>query len=350
MIKFLKKTALVLILLKTVILPVMAENVYRRAGTTGADFLKLGIGARAAGMGEAFTGMPGDISGIYYNPASLGFIDNYRGGLSHNIWFENISYDFVSGVLPTRFGIFAAHGRYLYYQDNIMETELDKNSLSPIPTGSNLKAYDAVYGLSYARSFQLAGYKDIVSLGININVINRRLASYTASAVSSDLGLLWNLIIKNKEFNVGFSIRNLGTSIDFGDEKERLPREFRLGVNSKISINRVHSLVTGLDLVQPFDNQLRVNLGMEYNINDILFLRAGYKITGYNLENLSAGFGFRIKSIQLDYAWEPYGGYFSNTHRVSLTFPIDKKRSHSQKKIRPLKITPWSFLDRSKRK
>ena len=57
MMKFLKKTALVLILLKTVILPVMAENVYRRAGTTGADFLKLGLGARAAGRGKRKIGM-----------------------------------------------------------------------------------------------------------------------------------------------------------------------------------------------------------------------------------------------------------------------------------------------------
>lgn len=40
-----------------------------KAGTSGLSFLKLGIGARPTGMGEAFTSISGDIFSLYWNPA-----------------------------------------------------------------------------------------------------------------------------------------------------------------------------------------------------------------------------------------------------------------------------------------
>src|SRR4029077_8125627 len=42
-----------------------------QVGTSGAQFLKIGPGARPVGMGEAFTGVPDDIHAIYWNPAGL---------------------------------------------------------------------------------------------------------------------------------------------------------------------------------------------------------------------------------------------------------------------------------------
>ncbi|NMB65229.1 MAG: hypothetical protein GYA16_10230, partial [Spirochaetes bacterium] len=38
-------------------------------GTSGADFLEIGVGSRPLGMGEAFTAEVGDVNAIYYNPA-----------------------------------------------------------------------------------------------------------------------------------------------------------------------------------------------------------------------------------------------------------------------------------------
>ncbi|HOM87997.1 MAG TPA: hypothetical protein PLU42_08165, partial [Spirochaetota bacterium] len=38
-------------------------------GTSGADFLEIGVGSRPLGMGEAFTAEVNDINAIYYNPA-----------------------------------------------------------------------------------------------------------------------------------------------------------------------------------------------------------------------------------------------------------------------------------------
>ncbi|NWF90983.1 MAG: hypothetical protein HXY50_16170, partial [Ignavibacteriaceae bacterium] len=39
-----------------------------KVGTTAAQFLKIGAGARAIGMGGTYTAVSNDIYSIYYNP------------------------------------------------------------------------------------------------------------------------------------------------------------------------------------------------------------------------------------------------------------------------------------------
>ncbi|MEQ1920553.1 MAG: hypothetical protein ABL955_15300, partial [Elusimicrobiota bacterium] len=41
------------------------------AGTSGAQFLKLGSGARAGAMADAFAAIADDANAAYYNPAGL---------------------------------------------------------------------------------------------------------------------------------------------------------------------------------------------------------------------------------------------------------------------------------------
>ena len=43
-----------------------------KVGTTAAQFIKLGVGARAIGMGGTFVAEASDLSALYWNPAGLG--------------------------------------------------------------------------------------------------------------------------------------------------------------------------------------------------------------------------------------------------------------------------------------
>ena len=43
-----------------------------KTGTTAAQFLKLGIGSKALGIGGAFTSIADDPSCLYWNPGGLG--------------------------------------------------------------------------------------------------------------------------------------------------------------------------------------------------------------------------------------------------------------------------------------
>ncbi len=61
-------------------------------GTTGATFLKLGAGARAIGMGSAFTGLSDDASAIYWNPAGLGFTKRWELSFNYQKHFADFDY------------------------------------------------------------------------------------------------------------------------------------------------------------------------------------------------------------------------------------------------------------------
>ena len=42
-----------------------------KVGTAGAQFLEIGVSARAIGMGEAYVAVSNDATAMYYNPAGL---------------------------------------------------------------------------------------------------------------------------------------------------------------------------------------------------------------------------------------------------------------------------------------
>lgn len=60
-------------LLAGLILLVFPEWAWGQAkvGTAGAQFLELGVSARAIAMGDAFLSICDDASAVYYNPAGL---------------------------------------------------------------------------------------------------------------------------------------------------------------------------------------------------------------------------------------------------------------------------------------
>ena len=70
------------------------------AGTSGAQFLKLGAGARAAGMSDAFTAIADDAFAAYYNPAGLARMDRPQLGGAHSAMFQSVSYQSLSFVVP----------------------------------------------------------------------------------------------------------------------------------------------------------------------------------------------------------------------------------------------------------
>ncbi|TKJ43238.1 hypothetical protein CEE34_11605, partial [Candidatus Aerophobetes bacterium Ae_b3a] len=59
-------------------------------GTTTASFLKIGIGARAAAMGDAFTALALDGTSLYWNPAALSQIKTKDISAAYNSWLEEI--------------------------------------------------------------------------------------------------------------------------------------------------------------------------------------------------------------------------------------------------------------------
>ena len=81
-----------------------------RAGTRGAAFLALGVGARAQALGGAYGAMADDISALYWNSAGIAQIDGFSAGMTTARLFTDldIQHTFIGVVLPiglTRLGV-----------------------------------------------------------------------------------------------------------------------------------------------------------------------------------------------------------------------------------------------------
>src|SRR5215471_4820039 len=74
----------------------------QRAGTSSATFLRIGVGARAVGMGETFVAVANDPSAIYWNPAGLASLQRREFSISHVQWPADIGYEHVTLTLPSR--------------------------------------------------------------------------------------------------------------------------------------------------------------------------------------------------------------------------------------------------------
>ena len=67
-------------------------------GTTGFAFLKLGVGARAMGLGSAYVALADDPTAIYWNAAGLASLTGTQVTAMHNEWIQD-SFD-LGGRIP----------------------------------------------------------------------------------------------------------------------------------------------------------------------------------------------------------------------------------------------------------
>src|SRR5262245_56052429 len=95
----------------------------QRVGTSSGSFLRIGIGARATGLGETFVAVANDPSAIYWNPAGLASIQRSELLLSHIEWPADIRYEHGAWVLPVR-----RLGGSVAFQFGILTTEIDETT------------------------------------------------------------------------------------------------------------------------------------------------------------------------------------------------------------------------------
>ena len=65
----------------------------------GALFLRIPVGARASGMGDAYTAVAEDASATWWNPAGLAFINRTETGNNTAIGYHNTTQTKILGIL-----------------------------------------------------------------------------------------------------------------------------------------------------------------------------------------------------------------------------------------------------------
>ncbi len=280
-------------------------------GTTGAQFLKIGTGARPVAMGGSFVAVANDANAIYWNPAGLSEIKVRQIATTYQSWFEGINYTYLSYIQPLRdtsidYGTIGISIAYLN-TGNIPKTDIDADD-NIIEQGDCFGAFDTYLILSYGGRIRN------LLLGSNVKFIKQKIEEETASTYALDGGILY---IPSDNLRFGLAIQNIGGTIKFVDESDPLPVNIKAGITYRFDSNSLLSLDTNFPLEC---NQPNFHLGVEHPLSNLFVFRGGYKTDTISdldaLSGLSLGLGFKWNRYHIDYAWVPYGN-LGQTHYIS---------------------------------
>jgi hypothetical protein len=299
----------------------------QRAGTISGTFLKIGVGARAVGMGESFVAVANDPTAVYWNPAGLASMQRQEISFNHLSWPGDVNYEHVAFVLPVR-----RLGGSLAFQVGALSTQMDETTeLMPFGTGRSFTYSDIVAGAAYARR-----WTDKLLIGAGMKYVREDLGSGVGGPVTSavlvDIGSIYymgygSVRIATSLSNFGSLLKPSGNYVGPAPLNEVRsydgfdpPTVFRYGVAFEPIENQRQKLTTSLEINQPSDNQQQLKLGFEWTWERQLALRSGYNFSADELK-LSAGVGLFVSIGQakttVDYSYTD-GGYLGGINRVAL--------------------------------
>lgn len=284
------------------------------------DFIQLGISARSAGLGGAFTSMTKDQTALFFNPGSLSTVEK-----------SDVSATFMKHVLDISSGMAT-------YTLPIEKNSTERMAISAVYTtyGSfdRTDEFGTVTGSFSANNVALMGtYSNeldtTLSYGVTAKLMYATLDDLASSALAIDAGVLYRM--PTSRTNIGFSILNIGTQLStFEGITDRMPLDVRLGINHRLRglpllLNfSLHHLADDADVF--FDRIGNFSIGGEFILSKVLDLRIGYdnyvrnatSIQGQRrFSGFAAGVGVRTAYVQIDYGVSALGTAGS-IHRLTL--------------------------------
>jgi len=279
-------------------------------GKIGLSYLKIGIDARAAAMGDAYTAVANDASATYWNPAGLAGSEENSVILMHNSWLQDVkqefgSVQFVNGVhnIAVSLNMISVTG-----------IELRDEAASEIPIG-NTHALNTYLGLAYAT--EIFGSWQF---GVQAKYLYEKYYLYSADGFALDLGLKKKNLFKDLSW--GLVIQNLGKMATLKEEATKLPLNLRTGLSYLLPFQILENRpLAAADINYVMDDVTTFNLGFQVPLVNYVDIRFGY-VLGRETQSLTAGFGLNYGLFHIAYAFVPYSYDLGNSHRFSLKVDI----------------------------
>jgi len=302
-----------------------------KAGTAGAQFLKVGLSARAAAMGDAYIVAASKSDAIFWNPGALARFQGTDISGSYVKWPAGIIYSGVS--LAVSFGENGTAG--LHFAGLDAGDMRVRTIYKPEGDGRMFTAGQFCAGLTYSKFLT-----DKFSVGATIKYIHEDFWTYKSKNWAVDIGTFYDtgfnsLVLGMSILNFGPDMAFDGAFTDYSDPLEGgdagdfevkkfssypLPLSFRFGMAMYVYQTNDFKILTAVDTYKPNDHQQRINSGLEFSFLEIIFLRGGYKF-GYDEERYSFGAGIEYQffpnlNIRIDYSYADMG-VFNIVHRGS---------------------------------
>lgn len=309
------------------------------------EFMVLGVGGRALGMGGAFVAIANDVTSGYYNPAGLANINYPQLSLMHSEQFGNlVNYDYgavvipystdmsfglsimrlgVDGIPDTRNALYDANG------DGIIDIKDDRLDYSKITEFSN---QDWAFYLSFAKRQSENFY-----WGVNAKIIRRDLAEYGATGIGFDVGAYY---VPMENLFLGANLQDATTTLIAWNtgRNELVSPTLKVGGAYKFVEILGGYIMPALDLDIRFENRrfasnfnigpvsFDMHAGFEYNFKNVVSVRAGYS----DVKQFTVGAGVKLPKLNIDYSFARFTASeidrLPDTHRISLMLTLEEPR------------------------
>jgi hypothetical protein len=317
-------------------------------GSNGAEFLRIGAGARALGMGEAYGSVAEGAEAIYWNPAGLAYALSPQFTYSRQEFASYFHHDFAAYAQPVRL---------LRGSIGISYTRLSQESL-PVVTNANqtvgrFSPHSDAVSLGYAHAFDssdpersdreyfadgwnvpgayrpLGSSRDVWSgslmVGFAVKGIYEEIYNRDAHAFALDAGALFKPAPLH-DLTLSLAVRHLGGKEEFVREATNLPAEVDLGASYDFRSWKSRFL-PAVEVSLPVYGNPAFKLGAEYEwpVGDFtrVAVRGGYRTqTVYDLSPLSGitfGVGGQYKKFTADFGFQPMAE-LGNVFRMTLGF------------------------------
>jgi len=283
----------------TVLTPLMmlallaSEVTAGKPGESGFLSLRIGVGAREAGMGNSGVASSQGAAAIYWNPANLAFTD-YKTDLllQHQRWLGLFNAEAAILAHRTKFADLGVSFNG-FYSDKI--ERYDDQEVG-IPKGT-FRPYDVVFGISLSRKIV-----ESFALGVAVKMLHQEIDVYSDTGYAFDFFLSHKAVIEGLIF--GASLTNFGSDIQLNQEPFPLPTAFRIGAAYAPAGSFFHGKVTFAgDVIVPNDGTEKAHVGLEWRLISELALRAGSNLN-YDSRGLTFGAGFHKGIIGVGYAYQ----------------------------------------------
>lgn len=299
------------------------------AGRYAGDFMMIGAGVRALGMGGAFSALANDGSAIYWNSGGLSQIRESEVQAMHAFLYGDLaSYDFISYVqpLPNDVSIGFNLTRLTvndiphFDERHLVGTNVDERmsdlglQLTGIPDGK-FRSTDDLYQFSFSKTIKFGAnmgwqFFEIpfeLGMGGNIKFIQRQIMDNLGSGTGFDIGLKLRTdmaVIFDEDslgdLLIGLNFQDVaGTTITW-DTYSEMRDEVLFNTKAGVAlVQPIPSLKSEIALAYDYDYvyQGTSHYGADWNYDNRANLRLGYYDT-----NFSCGASLKVYGVFLDYA------------------------------------------------
>ncbi|PKN74214.1 MAG: hypothetical protein CVU49_09375 [Candidatus Cloacimonetes bacterium HGW-Cloacimonetes-2] len=299
------------------------------SGRYAGDFMSIGAGVRALGMGGAYSAIASDCSAIYWNTAGIAQMKKAEVSAMHAFLYEGLAaYDNVAycqplpnevtiGINITRLSV----DDIPYFDESyLIGTNVDQRindsayHLPGVPDGK-FKSTDDLFQFAFAKLIHYDAnmgwlFFEVpfdIALGGNIKYIKRSLHNQLGTGtgfdfgvlVKTDMGVVFDMDeLGDISFGVNFQDIS-GTNINWDTATEHSD-EILFNTKFGIAIEQpIPSLKSALRLAYDYDYVYEgtQHFGAEWEYDDLAWLRLGY----YD-KNFSCGASVKLYGVNLDYA------------------------------------------------